>query len=386
MSDAKQTKKPNIILRLLALLVTVALVLGALALVVYRDRLNLDALERWLAYRDLETGETGQAEPFTHAGGDGLSLAFLDKGILFTADTGAHYYSINGELYAEKVLSMDAPVLSAANKSAVVYDAGGQSLFRFQGNQQTMDLTLSGNADVLSARTNDAGWVALTAQQSGFKGAVTVYDAAGTEKIQIKLSSTFVVDAAVAPNNKSVALVTIDQMGGVFNSKVLFYPIDSTEPSATVDLGNQVVLDMDYEDGRLWLLSDDRVLTMDGKGETVSSYGFGHRYLKGYSLKGDGFALLLLSGYETGNADEVLTLNSQCALAGQLALSGQVLDFDCAGSYTALLTGSGLTIYDQLLGTYAQLSDPQGARYVGLRRDGSAALADHQRCWLYIPE
>ena len=35
---AKKAKKPNILFRLLALLVTAALVLGALALVVYRDR------------------------------------------------------------------------------------------------------------------------------------------------------------------------------------------------------------------------------------------------------------------------------------------------------------------------------------------------------------
>jgi hypothetical protein len=57
-------KKSNIILRVLALLVTIALILGALVLVVYRDRLNLDALERWLTYRQLETLEDGQAVTF----------------------------------------------------------------------------------------------------------------------------------------------------------------------------------------------------------------------------------------------------------------------------------------------------------------------------------
>ena len=83
-------KKTNIILRLLALLVTVALILGALVLVVYRDRLNLDALERWLTYRELETDESGEILPFTHAGGEQQSLAFLDKGLLFSSSTGAH--------------------------------------------------------------------------------------------------------------------------------------------------------------------------------------------------------------------------------------------------------------------------------------------------------
>ena len=52
-------KKPNILVRLIALLVTAALLLGALVLVVYRDRLNLDALARWFEYRNLETSESG---------------------------------------------------------------------------------------------------------------------------------------------------------------------------------------------------------------------------------------------------------------------------------------------------------------------------------------
>ena len=77
-SNAGKAKKSNLFLRLLALLVTAALVLGALVLVVYRDRFNLDALVRWLAYRDLETSDTGEAAPFTHAGGDRMSIAYLD--------------------------------------------------------------------------------------------------------------------------------------------------------------------------------------------------------------------------------------------------------------------------------------------------------------------
>ena len=383
--SAENPKKPNILLRLLALLVTIALILGALALVVYRDRLNLDALERWLTYRDLETGETGQAVPFTHAGGDAVSLAFLNKGVLFSSATGAHYYAVNGELYAEEVLSMEHPVLSSTDKSGVVYDAGGQSLFLFREGQQSTALTLEGNADILSARANDAGWLAVTAQQSGYKGAVTVYNAAGEKAIQISLSSTFVVDAAISPDGKTVAVVTIDQEGGSFHSRVWFYPVNRTEPSAQLDLGNVVVLDLDFENGKLWLLCGDRLLTMDDKAENITSYPFGHQYLKGYSLKGDGFAMLLLSSYETGNADTALTLNGQCTEQGRVNLSGQILDFDCAGSYTALLTGSELTIYDQRFGTYSLLDDTQSARYVALRDDGSAALAHHQQCWLYIP-
>ena len=379
-------KKPNIILRLLALLVTVALVLGALVLVVYRDRLNLDALERWLTYREVETDESGEILPFSHAGGEQQSLAFLDRGLLFSSDTGAHYYSTKGELYAEQVLDMDHPVLSAGGKAGVVYDAGGQSLFLFRSNQQFEDLSLDGNADLLSARTNKAGWLTVTAQQSGFKGAVTVYNDKLEKMIQISLSSTFVVDAALSPDSKTVAVVTIDQQEGAFHSKLLFYPTNRTEPSAQVDLGNLVVLDMDFEDDRLWLLSGDRLLTVDTDGSDLSSYPFGHRYLKGYDLDGDGFGMLLFSSYSTGNADEVVMVDDRCAQLSRSPLSGQVLDFDCAGPYAALLFGSEMTVYDRMLAPVSHLDDTQSARHIALRADGVAALASRQQCWLYVPE
>ena len=183
----QQEKKPNIFLRLLAFLVTLALILGALALVVYRDRLNLDAVKRWLSFRKVETGDTGEAAPFTHAGGDKLSVEYLEDGVVMTSASGIHYYSFSGEPYAEEVVTMENPVLCAGSRAAVAYDVGGQSLFVLRGKSETADLSLD-SGELLSARINDSGYLAVTAQQSGYKGAVTLYNAGGEKVIQINLS------------------------------------------------------------------------------------------------------------------------------------------------------------------------------------------------------
>lgn len=384
-TGAKKPKKPNILLRLLALIVTAALVLGALVLVVYRDRFNLDAVKRWLAYRSLETGDTGEAAPFTHAGGDKLSVAYLENGVLFSSNTGTHYYSFSGEQYAEEVLTLENPVLSASNKAGVVYDAGGQSLFLFRGTEEAFALSLEGGGDLLSARVNDSGWLAVTAQQSGYKGAVTVYDSQGEKIIQISLSSTFLVDAAVSPDCKTVAVVTMDQEGGMFQSQVLFYPVDREEPSAQISLGNITVLDLDYEADTLWVLGEDRLITVELASQTIQTCSFGRSYLKGCDLGGDGFALLLLGRYRAGSATQALTVDPDGSIRAALDLSGQVLSFDCSGSYCSLLTGGGLTIYTPSLSPYAALESTQGARYTALAADGSALLADAQQAWLYIP-
>lgn len=385
-SNAGKAKKSNLFLRLLALLVTAALVLGALVLVVYRDRFNLDALVRWLAYRDLETSDTGEAAPFTHAGGDRMSIAYLDGGVLTASVAGAHYYSLSGEPYVEEVLPLENPVLTASESAGVVYDAGGQSLFAFRDGAEYFQLTLEGGGDLLSARVNGRGWLTVTAQQSGYRGAVTVYDAEGQPVIQISLSSTFVVDAALSPDCRTVAVVTMGQEGGSFYSRLLFYPVDEKEPEAQVDLGNTAVLDLDYEDGLVWVLGSDRLVTATPDGSAVQTYALGRNYLTGASLAGEGFALLLTGRYQAGGATQALIVGPEGELTQTMELSGQILGLSAAGGYCALLTGSELAIYTRELAPYATLTTTQGARLVSLSPNGSALLANDEQAWLYIPD
>ncbi len=380
----KRLKKPNVVLRLLTLLVTAFLILGAMVLVIYRDTVNVDTLKRWLSYQSMEPG---QAAPFPHAGGDKLSVAYLDSGVVTASAAGAHYYGLDGEPLAEAVLSMENPVLSASNTTAVVYDAGNQSLFAFRNGRQSFSLSLSGGADLLSARPNNSGWLAVTAQQSGYKGAVTVYDSRGIEVIQISLSSTFAVDAAISPDGRTVAVVTIGQENGAFFSRLLLYSVDKTEPFAQLDLGGMTVLDMDFDLGVVWLVGEDRLLTVSltPEGETVQTCFFSPSYLKGCSLGGDGFAFLLMGRYRSGSADQALLVDSSAQVVQSIALTGQVLDYAAAGEYCALLTGSQLSVYNTSLEFVAGVKNSRAARRVDLNTNGSALLANDQQAWLYIP-
>lgn len=383
----KRLKKANRFLRLLALLATSALVLLAMVLVIYRDTLNVDAFKRWLAYRNMETGVTGEAAPFSHAGGDKLSIAYLDSGIVTASAAGAHYYGLDGEQLAEEVRSLENPVLTASPTTAVVYDAGNQTLFAFRRGEEYFQLTLEGSADLLSARPNEGGWLAVTAQQSGYKGAVTVYDRKGEPVIQISLSSTFAVDAAVSPDGRTVAVVTIGQTGGAFFSRLLLYQVNQKEPFAQVDLGSLTVLDMDFDEGVVWLVGEDRLLTvsLNPEGETVQTYYISPNYLKGCSLGGDGFAFLLVGRYRSGGATQALRIDSAAQVTQSLPLTGQVLDYAAAGDTCALLTGSQLSLYNAGLEFFAGVENTQAARRVALSINGSAVLANDQLAWLYIP-
>lgn len=383
----KRLKKPNRFVRLLALLATAALLLGAMILVIYRDTINVNTFKRWLDYRHMDTGATGESAPFSHAGGDKLSVAYLDSGVVTASAAGAHYYGLDGEQLAEEVRSLENPVLTASRTTAVVYDAGNQALFSFRDGEENFSLTLEGEADLLSARPNDGGWLAVTAQQSGYKGAVTVYNRRGEPVIQISLSSTFAVDAAVSPDGRTVAVVTIGQENGSFFSRLLLYQVDQTEPFAQLDLGGMTVLDMDFDPDVVWLVGEDRLLTVSltPEGQTVQTCFFSPSYLKGCSLGGDGFAFLLMGRYRSGSADQALRVDSSAQVVQSIPLTGQVLDYSAAGEYCALLTGSQLSVYNGSLEFVAGVENSRAARKAALAGNGSVLLANDQQAWLYIP-
>ena len=297
-------KKPNILVRVLALLVTAALLVGAVFLVANRDKFNLDALKRWFEHRDLKTSDTGEAAPFSHAGGDQASFAYLDDGILLSSATGVRYYSFSGSTYAEEVLTLEHPALSAAGATGAAYDVGGQHLYVFRNAQEAFQLTLGEGDSLLSARVNEAGWLTVTAQQSGYKGSVTVYNSTFDKAvIQINLSSTFIMDAVLSPDSKTVAVLTLGQSNGSYESQVRFYHVDEKEPYATVSLGNLVPLDLDYESGALWVTGEDEIAIVSPNGKETATYSLGRSYLKGCDLGGDGFAVLLLGRYRAGSAN-----------------------------------------------------------------------------------
>ena len=385
MKDPTPRKKPNILLRLITFLLSLAILLGAVALVVYRDRLNLDALVRWVQYRTLETNETGQAEPFFYGGGTAVDLGCLDGAQLFSSQNGVRLFTNLGDELVNDVFTLSNPVQNTSGRLGVVYDMGGQELRAYDSRGQVFSLTLEEGYGLLSARPNDAGWLAVTAQQSGWRGVVTVYNSEFSPQMSLRYSSSFAIDAVLSPDSGTVAVVTMGQDGTSFESQLVLYHVGQEEPAATLSLGNTTVLDLAHSGSAVRVLGESSLLLAASDGSQVVSYNFSDRYLKGYDLGGDDFSLILLGRYRAGTASELLVIGDDGLLISRLDPDAQILDLSAAGRYFAVLTSQRLDIYTKDLTLYASLEDIQGAQSIQLRDDGSVLLADGESAWLYLP-
>lgn len=369
---------------ILAIIITVAMLFTAVCAIIYRDRLNLDALKRWVAYGSLEKDEEGQTEEFVFSGDSNNHFAALGGGLLVSSNHAITLYSQSGEEVVRKSVSMEQPVVYANGTYAVVYDVGGDDLYIFHGNEEVFSYNSSSDGIILSAKVNENGYLALVEQTSGHKASVTVYDNSYNRVIGVNESTNFVTDAMISPDNKSVAVLKIYQEESQLNTDLVRYSLSDATLQSETHLKEQVVIDMGWKEGRIWLQQESGVTVLDSEGKLINTWSDTTRYLSRYTLGGNGFAVQLMSRYRSGSAGELRVIDDNGQQKVSRNIKEEVLSISAANQYIAVLTTSSLTIYTKELQEYASVSNLK-ARQAILRNDGSVLMVGTDRAYLFVP-
>ncbi len=378
-------KKPGLVRRLLVFLLVAAVAVGAVLAVVFRDRLNIDSIRRWFEYRTLLRNDSGQAESFVYDGNIEDAFAALDNDLLVCSGNAISLYSGSGTRYISQSAAMDHPVVNTNGTLAVAYDAGGSSLYVL--GERSLIWSADDLETILSARLNKNGQLTVVTQPSGYRSAVTVYDASYEPVMTVSLSSTLAMDAALSDDGRTLAILTVGQEGGSFATTLEFYSMTYSAgeftPDLTCSLGGAVILDAKHTSDLLWCMEEQGLSVVDHTGG-VRSASWASRYLRQYDLGGSGFAAVLVSRHKAGSQAELLIVNEKGEV-NTLAVNEQVLAISAAGQYVAVLTADRLDIYTSSLELYNSLEGTQGARDVLMLENGSAVLLSSDTASFYIP-
>ncbi|MEI3140172.1 MAG: hypothetical protein V8S34_00345 [Lawsonibacter sp.] len=169
------------------------------------------------------------------------------------------------------------------------------------------------------------------------------------------------VDAALSPDCRTVAVVTMDQEGGSLPQPGAVLPRGPEgAQSAQVSLGGITVLDLDYDDGLLWVLGEDRLMTVPQDG-TAPTLFLRPLLPEGLRLK-RGRLRPAAAGPLPGGFRQPGDDHRPGGAAGHAEPRGQVLDFSAAGNYCSLLTGTRLTVYTRIWSRRRPCSPPGGPK------------------------
>jgi len=271
---------------------------------------------------------------------------------------------------------MTSPAIKTVAGRGIIFDIGGTELRCISETQITASVKTTGT--IISASINRNGWFCVCSQEGGaYLSVVDVYDNRGREVYKVSLSSGYAVNAAISPDNKRLAVLTLTGEGSI----VTFYELSGEVPGGSYVYPGGLILDITYPaNGKVLAVTQDSLVAIghDGAGDTI--YSFAGRNIGGYTTDG-GFIALYLLDYNVGFNGRLVTLREDGEVLRELISDREIVSMSAGNGYLAVLRNDGLSFYSTVLNEYPiDESSPSAAgASIVVALGGSAALAagDH---------
>ncbi|MBQ0038667.1 MAG: hypothetical protein KBS74_08380 [Clostridiales bacterium] len=347
------------------------------------DSTIFDGLRRGVIYARADKDESGCAQLYQYSNEKNCNYASVD-GSMITASVGQlQVLGEDGTVRYTTGLKFEQSAITCSESQVAVYDIGGTEIYILDAQGLVRQLRCDGT--ILTANLNEDGWLAVTANKSGYKAAVYVYDDSGEKVFEFDSSERFVMTASVCGDGEQMAAVTMGQTDGTFVSSVVIYRLNRDEPYAACDLPGDAVYHLDQLHGQYCAVAEDAIYFVDRNGSLAGSYDYSGEFLRRCCFAGEDYAAVLLGTYKSGSQGRLVTLNDSGKEIASLEVDGEILSMSAAGRYVAALYSDHLTIYNRKLQEVDTLTDISSAKEVLMRRDGSAVMAGNESASLYLP-
>lgn len=380
-----ETRKPNkgIVRRVLTLCLISLVVLGILAVILFPGELNLDAVRRWFRY--LNVRGDGTYGEYSYDAHNSNRYGALGDGLVLASVGGLYGYDADGTELAEAQAQMSLPVLLSEGQLAMAYDAGGNALVLLHSQKGEL-LRLDETTAIYDADMASDGSVCYVSSDSSHKSVLSVYDNEQNMVYRWLSSSTYLPVCAVSGGARQLAAIGLGQSDGEYESSLYLFDTTQEQPKLSVGLGNDLIYDLSFfSDQLLCAVGEASACFVSSDGTVNGTYSYEGQYLKDYDYGGNGFLTLLLNMYRAGNRCTLITVDKNGNQLGSVYIGQEVLDISAAGRYVAVLTGDGLTIYNEKLQVYSQTAETGSAGSVVMRDDGTVLLLGSSSGRLYIP-
>ena len=345
--SAKQKEtggRSRLLRRIMAGILTALLIALAILVFVFRDELTGESLRRAFGRensvspaREAFTYETGAEQVFAPAG-DGLAVACSSSVQLLNA---------KGQTVFKQVVSFDTPAVFACEDRALFCDLDGTVCISagIDGESVTID---SGDANrgIITADMNQNGWFALVTAEPGYKGLVSVYNAACEKQYEWWSGAGYVLRAVLSPDNRQLAVLTVESEGTILR----FFPLNSDTPRSELTLAGDLIYDLSFLNAStVRAVGDEGLFIVNQDGVIRGQYSLEGRYLLDYSFGSTSFTALFVSDYRGGGGGTLLTLDDSGKLLASQALDRDVVSMSASGRQLLVMTGGGLVLYDSAL-------------------------------------
>lgn len=292
-------------------------------------------------------GDASGSYPVDVSGTDVRSMARSQNYTVLLSDSYLTYYNDHGGEVTRYPCTYSTPQLRTAGKYVLVAEQNGKRLLLSTRSMTMADLTM--DYKILSADVNEKGQIAVLMQGTqGYAVELIVYDRKGTEiyrRSRVSLAS----EVALSPDGKTVALLSVDAVGGVLNTTVEAFSLSSTEPQAlySYTADDTLLYRLEFlSKNRLLAVGEQGALLMTLTDEKPTEVTIGGQQLLGYATTQDSVALVLRPLGST-DGGTVKVLNTAGDELSRAVFNGEFRHLSVEGKRYLLLTDSTVQVIDK---------------------------------------
>lgn len=323
--------------RIGAIVGTLLLIVAAVCIFLYRDRLTPASKTTETAADSPAAGET-----YTFETGSQQMFALMGSSLAIASTTGLQVLDGNGKSTLREVFSMTEPAVCANDDRCVFYDVGGTAIRVVSGGKSS---TLTQKDPLTSVSLNSEGYLAVTGQEDGYKGCVTVYDPDLKAVYEWYSGSGYPLDAAVSPDSANLAVLT----AGASGSEIHLFALNSEKETATVQISNDLAFRLHYsKNGDFCVLSQKSLSFYTPGGKQLDSFSFGSNTLDNYEFGSD-MTVVALGKYVSGGSTELTSFGQDGKKLGTVTLAESPTALSSQGRKLLVLTSDSAVVYDSAL-------------------------------------
>ena len=297
-----------------------------------------------------------------------------------SGDTYRFITAINSEGFSLQLKYAD-PIMETSRRTVLIYDRGGTGLCLVNTYSELFKTQLSSN--IISASMNKAGAFTVITNESEYRAAVAMYDEKHHELYKWQTSNYYLMLSAPSPKGDRFAVLCLGEKDGSFVSLVRIYHVTEKEPEKEINLGNQTVYSLRYNNqGNLVIICANGVYIYDKRGELVGNSKYEEGTLNYFSHYSEDNPLLAIQS-GTGGL-EVRALGDKGETVFSQQVSGSLRGMDYRNGHGVLLFANSLTVIDATVKTpEVKTFSNVVARDVQVREDGKVIVVypDRAQVW-----
>lgn len=261
------------------------------------------------------------------------------KEMLLVSNDGIRAIDNDGRESWSIVAPVTSPMVIVKNKSIMLADINGTGVNVYD--REKIISQIKTEREILSAKMNKNGYVAVATDELGYKGAVMVYDRAGKQFFKWYSGSGYIGDIDIS-SDKQLAVAQLMTDKERLYTRIMVMDTDSDKEAECIAEIDGIVMKLKYKDnGGLLAVSSSGAYGFKKSGKEDFKIDFGGRTLVECNIENQ---RNMVFAFDSGLNNTILeSYSAGGKLRGSYETDGEMLAFDVNGEYILSASLDGIT-------------------------------------------